>query len=68
MPDNMTLEWIVESKLGANPELLAQAVRRLPKIQGFTYAWVACEFEAMKLTPAIFTRRAAFRKRAALYF
>ncbi|MDA8888564.1 siderophore-interacting protein [Hellea sp.] len=49
MPDNMTLEWIVESKLGANPELLAQAVRRLPKIQGFTYAWVACEFEAMKL-------------------
>ena len=68
MPDNMTLEWIVESKLGANPELLAQAVRRLPKIQGFTYAWVACEFEAMKLLRTIFTRRAAIRKRAALYF
>ena len=49
MPANMTIEWIVDGKLGANPELLAQAVRRLPKIQDFTYAWVACEFEAMKL-------------------
>ena len=49
MPVNMTIEWIVDGKLGANPELLAQAVRRLPEIQDFNYAWVACEFEAMKL-------------------
>lgn len=49
IPPNMTIEWIVDSKLGATPELLVEAVRRLPEIQDFTYAWVACEFEAMKL-------------------
>jgi len=48
-PKDMTLEWIVEDNLGANPGLLEEAVRHLPKITDYGYAWVACEFEAMKL-------------------
>jgi len=48
-PKDMTLEWIVEDNLGANPGLLEEAVRQLPKITDCAYAWVACEFEAMKL-------------------
>lgn len=49
MPKGITVEWIVEADLGANPRLLADAARKVPNINEFAYAWVACEFEAMKL-------------------
>jgi len=48
VPEGITVDWLVESDLGANPSLLADAVRKVPNIGGFAYAWVACEFEAMK--------------------
>ncbi|MEP4051066.1 MAG: siderophore-interacting protein [Litorimonas sp.] len=48
-PEGVTLQWIVETDLGAIPTLLVDAVRRLLNPQKLAYAWVACEFEAMKL-------------------
>lgn len=48
MPKGLTVEWLVEPDLGANPSLLADAARKVPNIEQFAYAWVACEFEAMK--------------------
>ncbi|MEP3655542.1 MAG: siderophore-interacting protein [Litorimonas sp.] len=49
MPDDFTIEWIFESNLGANANLLANAARNVSGINEMVYAWVACEFEAMKL-------------------
>ena len=48
IPRGLTLEWLVERDLGANPSVLADAARKVPNIEQFAYAWVACEFEAMK--------------------
>ncbi|WP_422344908.1 siderophore-interacting protein [Parasphingorhabdus sp.] len=48
-PAGMKIQWIAEPDLGANPSLLSGAARELPAIAKFAYAWVACEFEAMKL-------------------
>lgn len=48
-PDGVRLKWLVEANLGANPTLLADAARRVPAVDKLAYAWVACEFEAMKL-------------------
>ena len=47
-PANVKIKWLVEDNLGANSDLLADAVRGLPNVGDFAYAWVACEFEAMK--------------------
>jgi NADPH-dependent ferric siderophore reductase len=48
-PEGVTIHWLVEADLGANPALLADAARKLPAVGELAYAWVACEFEAMKL-------------------
>lgn len=48
-PDGMKLHWLADTHLGANPSLLSDAVRKLPSLNELAYAWVACEFEAMKL-------------------
>ncbi|ATW05341.1 siderophore-interacting protein [Sphingorhabdus sp. YGSMI21] len=48
-PDGVTVHWLVDADLGANPALLADAARALPAVGDLAYAWVACEFEAMKL-------------------
>ncbi|WP_339692054.1 siderophore-interacting protein [uncultured Parasphingorhabdus sp.] len=48
-PAGVVVHWLVEADLGANPTLLADAVRKLPTGGEVAYAWVACEFEAMKL-------------------
>lgn len=48
-PRGVSIQWLVDPDLGANPALLADAARDLNSISEFTYAWVACEFEAMKL-------------------
>ena len=48
-PTGIKVDWLVEENLGANSALLAEAARKLPFIDEYTYAWVACEFEAMKL-------------------
>lgn len=48
-PNDITVHWIVEADLGADPALLCNEVRSLPAINELAYAWVACEFEAMKL-------------------
>ncbi len=48
-PAGVDVQWIVEADLGADPSLLSGAVRKLPSIGALAYAWVACEFEAMKL-------------------
>lgn len=49
MPDGFTVEWVIEADLGAKANLLADAVRNVAAINELVYAWVACEFEAMKL-------------------
>lgn len=49
VPTGMKVHWIVETDLGANPKILNQAVRDILAIDDMEYAWVACEFEAMKL-------------------
>jgi NADPH-dependent ferric siderophore reductase len=48
-PAGMKIQWIVEADLGADPSLLSDAARKVPAISELAYAWVACEFEAMKL-------------------
>lgn len=48
-PEGVTIEWVVESDLGANPDLLVNAVANVTDISSFSFAWVACEFESMKL-------------------
>jgi NADPH-dependent ferric siderophore reductase len=48
-PDGLTVQWLVDADLGLNPALLADAARRLPSVDRLAYAWVACEFESMKL-------------------
>lgn len=48
-PSNLTIQWLVEEDLGETPALLADAVRKLSNIDDVSYAWAACEFEAMKL-------------------
>ena len=48
-PSGVTIEWIIEKDLASNPALLDAATRKVPAIDKYTYAWVACEFEAMKL-------------------
>ncbi|VWX55817.1 siderophore-interacting protein [Sphingorhabdus sp. 109] len=48
-PDGVTVHWLVDAELGAHPALLADAARQLPAVEELAYAWVACEFEAMKL-------------------
>ena len=47
-PIGMTIQWLVETDLGANPSLLSDATRKVPMESEMAYAWVACEFEAMK--------------------
>ncbi|MEO9599880.1 siderophore-interacting protein [Parasphingorhabdus sp.] len=48
-PAGVTIHWLVDADLGANPALLVDATRALPSTADLVYAWVACEFEAMKL-------------------
>ncbi|MEH6700487.1 siderophore-interacting protein [Parasphingorhabdus sp.] len=48
-PAGLNIHWIVDAELGAHPPLLCDAARKLPAVDKLTYAWVACEFEAMKL-------------------
>ena len=48
-PEGVTVHWLVDADLGANPALLVDAARNLPAVDKLAYAWVACEFEAMKL-------------------
>ena len=48
-PEGVTVQWLVDADLGANPSLLSDAVREVPAIDALAYAWAACEFEAMKL-------------------
>ncbi|MEP3224756.1 MAG: siderophore-interacting protein [Parasphingorhabdus sp.] len=48
-PADVSIQWIIEPDLGANPSLLSDAARELPAAADLAYAWVACEFEAMKL-------------------
>jgi len=48
IPKGVKVQWLVEADLGANPSLLSDAARKVPNVKDFTYAWVACEFEAMK--------------------
>ena len=47
-PANVKIQWLVEEDLGANSALLAEAARSVPNVDDLAYAWVACEFEAMK--------------------
>lgn len=61
-PAGVTIDWVIEPDLGNTPALLANAVRGLPNIQDFTYAWVACEFEAMKLLRAYLRTEQSFGK------
>ncbi|MEP3891909.1 MAG: siderophore-interacting protein [Hellea sp.] len=49
MPEGFNVEWVIEPNLGNNPTLLDDATRKVPAIGELAYAWVACEFEAMKL-------------------
>lgn len=49
IPEKVSITWLVDPDLGADPSLLANAVRELPNLKEVTFAWVACEFEAMKL-------------------
>lgn len=48
-PAGVNVHWIVDANLGANPSLLSEAARKIPAVEQLAYAWVACEFEAMKL-------------------
>lgn len=48
-PAGVTIQWLVDADLGANPALLVDAVREVPSVDALSYAWAACEFEAMKL-------------------
>ncbi len=48
-PSGLNIHWIVDAELGANPIFLADAARKIAAADQLTYAWVACEFEAMKL-------------------
>lgn len=61
-PDGVTVEWLVEVDLGANPTLLADAARKVPNIDKLAYAWVACEFEAMKLLRQFLRTEQGFEK------
>jgi NADPH-dependent ferric siderophore reductase len=47
-PPGVTIHWLVHPEPGADPDLLANAVRALPWPKGSPYAWVATEFSAMK--------------------
>ncbi len=48
-PGGVTIHWIVEADLGGQPLLLSEAIGEMNAIDDLAYAWVACEFEAMKL-------------------
>ncbi|MEH6757697.1 MAG: siderophore-interacting protein [Parasphingorhabdus sp.] len=48
-PEGVAINWLVDADLGANPALLSDAVRTVPAVEALAYAWVACEFEGMKL-------------------
>lgn len=48
-PAGLAIHWLVDADLGTTPALLADAVRQLPWTDKLVYAWVACEFESMKL-------------------
>ncbi|MEO9635575.1 MAG: siderophore-interacting protein [Parasphingorhabdus sp.] len=48
-PDGVTIQWIVDADLGSSPALLADAARKISAPEELAYAWVACEFESMKL-------------------
>ncbi len=48
-PAGLTIHWLADADLGTNPALLADAVGQLPSPDKLAYAWVACEFESMKL-------------------
>ena len=62
IPKNVTLEWIVECDLGVDPTLLLDAARKVLAISQFTYVWVACEFEAMKLLRQFLRHEQSFGK------
>lgn len=62
IPAGVTIEWLVEADLGANPALLADAARKVPNIDQVQYAWVACEFEAMKLLRQYLRQEQKFEK------
>lgn len=47
-PPGVEIHWLVNPHPGAKPELLADHVRSLGWREGRTYAWVACEFSAMR--------------------
>lgn len=48
-PIGIDIHWIIDPDSGSNPSLLPDAVRKLEVTHNLAYAWVACEFEAMKL-------------------
>ncbi|ASK88385.1 siderophore-interacting protein [Sphingorhabdus sp. SMR4y] len=48
-PAGVNIHWLIDADLGADPTLLADAARGLSDVDRLAYAWVACEFEAMKL-------------------
>ena len=48
-PAGLNVHWIVDAALGVNPSMLPDAARNIPAVDKCVYAWVACEFEAMKL-------------------
>lgn len=47
-PRGVELIWLVNPHPGKAPDLLVDRVRALPWGDGEIYAWVACEFNAMK--------------------
>ncbi len=47
-PAGVAIHWLVHPDPGADPDLLANAMRALPWPQGEVCAWVAAEFSAMK--------------------
>ena len=47
-PSGVTLEYLVAPQPGVQPEALRAALSRIDCPQQETYAWVACEFSAMK--------------------
>ena len=47
-PDGVDIRWLVNPQPGAQPDLLADALRAVPWPKGKAYAWAACEFSAMK--------------------
>lgn len=47
-PAGVHIEWLVNPRPGAVPDLLADTLRAHPWPQGSAYAWAACEFSSMK--------------------